>query len=784
MRRAVERVIEARQSKWDKLLTQTAKASGTQRWATLRKRFRNHTLESMQADARKASKQAQMTLERRRSTMAARHEAKTRMRQSTRHLELQANEAGESMLRAQIGSIVHSASKAEQSSNPAWGGVGWQYSVAEGEHAKLRKWQAQQLDAMAMAFDQRHESFSSGAQKLLQTRGHRLSDSAVQRRAMDKCLFGLRANRWTQQPLRLDSNVLSPRSGYAYEEWGKPLAHAGNMNGPLVPVYERQFETDSYDVSEPESEPEPIEWTLYSSIWGPRCESCDGRDFVDHAEVVFERFVTDWQCVLRLGLAKMIMTSDDGGTVDADGDGLPDEVEDVGAVLLMHHQLCTLAWMWYSDAVFGSGSDLDVGVKLNQGWREFTGDCGIWSHMSQKDAACANSLIFLDVDRMDRATAAATHIQATYRGRSSRRTSCFGSVPGERRPPMDEAVHAAGLKEASKAALEAAGKSVDKKSDNSLSRCEFIMALVKTAIVRFITSKELTDVSDALECLFEEHIQPALEVPSAGCQQPRLPVPDTFRLEVCYKQALCEQLEACSASLRVIFAGLAKIAVKEHDPQSAGVKMPRLGESKALRREGAQWIKVPGYVSYPLWRRFAETLFPAKILDLRRTTLIFLYSIMAVVDGSSGEGRVQDRHLTFEGFLEAIVRLAAWLPLPSEAQLAESKFEHAGPWLSALEARGGTPALQDLQAKQACEWGGVPKASVAGEMAERVKFLIDVIVRKIKLQPDVEADAPLVALTRREFRHWVIQTMPASTASALTDVWVEAKVLGETDRRQ
>ena len=56
-----------------------------------------------------------------------------------------------------------------------------------------------------------------------------------------------------------------------------------------------RYETDGPPEEEVEERPETPEevWTLYGSIWGPRCEWCDGRDFYDHDEVVFERFALE-----------------------------------------------------------------------------------------------------------------------------------------------------------------------------------------------------------------------------------------------------------------------------------------------------------------------------------------------------------------------------------------------------------------------------------------------------------------------------------------------------------
>ena len=123
---------------------------------------------------------------------------------------------------------------------------------------------------MAAAFDERHDAFSRTAHKLLGQPGG-VSDSAAQRQAMRACLYGLRSNRWMQQPLRLDTNIVSPR-GIACEH-GKPLALPSARGGPLVPVYERPFDTEVITEAPPVAVRGP--WTLMDSVWGSRSENCD-----------------------------------------------------------------------------------------------------------------------------------------------------------------------------------------------------------------------------------------------------------------------------------------------------------------------------------------------------------------------------------------------------------------------------------------------------------------------------------------------------------------------------
>ena len=41
----------------------------------------------------------------------------------------------------------------------------------------------------------------------------------------------------------------------------------------------------------------------------------------------------------------------------------------------MHHELLCLAYAFFSDPVYGSGGDLDIGIKQNDGWKAFTEEC-------------------------------------------------------------------------------------------------------------------------------------------------------------------------------------------------------------------------------------------------------------------------------------------------------------------------------------------------------------------------------------------------------------------------
>lgn len=105
------------------------------------------------------------------------------------------------------------------------------------------------------------------------------------------------------------------------------------------------------------------------------------------------------------------------------------------------------------------------------------------------------------VDKTDRATASLIAEQA----RSPQRSSA--SPPRSPGDPHHHHDHSEDVEAASRRALEAASDSANDfkiKADRQLSRAEFVAALVKLAIERFVKSKqnphnELDDVSDAVE---------------------------------------------------------------------------------------------------------------------------------------------------------------------------------------------------------------------------------------------------------------------------------------------
>ena len=133
--------------------------------------------------------------------------------------------------------------------------------------------------------------------------------------------------------------------------------------------------------------------------------------------------------------------------------------------------------------------------------------------------------------------------------------------------------------------------------------------------------------------------------------------------------------------------------------------------------------------------------------------------------------------MPFEGFLEAIVRLATCVPIPTDQEMQTSECNHAGAYMAAL-ASGDAETFQRYADSQACEWGDVPDESLCGPMPKRVENLVDILLRAIK-QPE-EPDAPLGGvLTRREFRLWAGRSMRLNLDKYLPESWAQESEAGE-----
>ena len=252
---------------------------------------------------------------------------------------------------------------------------------------------------------------------------------------------------------------------------------------------------------------EVVEWSLPTSIWAGRAKWCDSRDFWDTDFVEHEKFETDWNRALKVqDLAKTILRADDGadGGNDDDGDGIPDEVQEVRDVLWDFHDLYFQLFSYYA-----SLNTKDITSITFNGWAQFVSDCKL---ASMKFKFCKKSdcdRIFIAVDSKSRAAEKEEKVKGTQ---------------------------ASGASDLGK---------------KELSRFEFLTAVVQLAIARYTMSGQLPDVSDAVARLLTVDVKQQLDVDNLFAES------NVFRDTFCYNEPVDIVLRRHEANLRLIFGGIA-----------------------------------------------------------------------------------------------------------------------------------------------------------------------------------------------------------------------------------
>lgn len=239
---------------------------------------------------------------------------------------------------------------------------------------------------------------------------------------------------------------------------------------------------------------------LRNSIWSPREFWCDAHDFYDTDDVERARFEADAGRLLQLGLERVVcMYDDDDAAADADGDGLPDEVEDVLDVLWQHHDVIFQLFSYYA-ALKGRVHT----INLNE-WSLLCDDFGLVKKRSKTASRAHLDRVFIQANTM---TERAQKQHATVVDRHDSRLE--------------------------------------------LSRHEFYAALVRTAICVYVTPKVHVDVSEALHHLLSQDLHgQAIASGSHVCLDP-----NSFRERHCYTRAMEAVLRPAEASLRNLFGAL------------------------------------------------------------------------------------------------------------------------------------------------------------------------------------------------------------------------------------
>ena len=98
--------------------------------------------------------------------------------------------------------------------------------------------------------------------------------------------------------------------------------------------------------------------------------------FYDNDNVLFKRFMTDWTSIVQNASMRRLVFPKSCDSVDfAEGESIPEEMEEMGACLFTYNLLYTRCFAFYSDACFSGDDDL-YEMTLNA-WTALMVDCRI-----------------------------------------------------------------------------------------------------------------------------------------------------------------------------------------------------------------------------------------------------------------------------------------------------------------------------------------------------------------------------------------------------------------------
>jgi hypothetical protein len=225
------------------------------------------------------------------------------------------------------------------------------------------------------------------------------------------------------------------------------------------------------------------------------------------------------------------------------------------------------------------------------------------------------------------------------------------------------------------------------------SRVEFITALVSIAIKKYIDTKELTDVAEAISRLMTEVIVPKL-------RKGHTP-PAEFRMRHLYSKAVSDAVSAQLPSIKAIFDGL-------------------VGRAKARRHK---LLNIDEWLAF---LRAARMIGPD--LSERDACLAFAWSRMGVVDARTELGHLRSECVPLEGFIEALCRVSALKAMPSDQELAKAGGgKNAATFFEELRVKDND-AYTKLLKERSRSWGSEPSQSLDRCITHFLCMLIHALV--------------------------------------------------------
>ena len=257
----------------------------------------------------------------------------------------------------------------------------------------------------------------------------------------------------------------------------------------------------------------------------------------------------------------------------------------------------------------------------------------------------------------------------------------------------------------------------------ALNRHEWLQVLVRLAMRKFLhlTSRHASvgNVAGAVEELCVSHLQRHL---------PRVchVDPNEFRKLHCYREGTDGVLREHRPSLRSlydVYSAQANHGVND-DAKLADTGLMSLGE----------------------WLSFVEHagLIELGLLTSTQATQAFAWSRVRCARSWSHRQEIRIRHLMFEDFSEALVRVASIVPLPTLAEVEQAGTADAGEFLLALRCNA-PDAFRQFVAHRTSGWGEAPPQRIHRCVEHLLALVRRVVTANSSDDPDrsFKAHAPL-----------------------------------------
>jgi hypothetical protein len=422
-------------------------------------------------------------------------------------------------------------------------------------------------------------------------------------------------------------------------------------------------------------------WRLEDSIWAPRVPWCDPRSFWDTPTCAREAFVLDWARACDHGLAKFILRNDDGH----DGGEAADEVDETMEVLYGHHDLVYALFKYYSS--LGASDDL-YHMQFN-GFAQFVSDFGLADAESPYCKIANWDQLFISVDSS---------------------LSYSGAAP----TPLNEKYN----------------------RKKALNRQEWLHAIIKGAVMRYVQPGTMADVSSAVDYHIHHDIAPHADA--------HVFAPSNAFRKIIYTEQVDDVLRAHEGSLRVLFAAVCDL--QEYTMDHGGLTN-RL-------------------FTYASWRTLLRefSLIDQNCTD-KDVMLCFNWSKMQTVNEQDAISRVKMTHASFEDFLEMLCRLAVIKAFPTDAEVTASHCPDAASFL--LKQAAVDPAEDEAFRKERCvPWGWLPTGEHAVPVHRKVDMLVTwfIVIAQGGLERKPSSE---LVLTGRQARRML---KPRRTSVTVVDV--------------